>query len=366
MKKIAIITTELSKVLGHKKGGGGEVLLRNLIIELMNIDDVSLYVYFPFLNELTDEIKNSYPKINFIKYNSSPSSYNYIYELKKIFEKENFNKIINYNMVVPYETTILQSHSYIQKVNKTFILFRPIKKFILRHRLTIQKNAISRAEKDADYIAVSEVIKKDYCKNFNIPSEKIKVIHPGVFINKKNEIKKNEVITFAIVANSSINKGGHYLLTALGILNILGRNFKLQIIAPKCKKDILMQIIITVFNLRKKINAMPYQNDMTNFYNKADVLVLPSLNEAFGLVVLEAMERTKPCIVSSTAGCSEIIDANNGFIFNRNSFFDFVKKLDNAILLYKKDFDNFKKISDYARKTAENFSWHKFAKKVIE
>ncbi len=366
MKKIAIITTGLSKVLGSKKCGGGEVLLKNLILELINMKNISLYVYYPAIDDVTEDIKNNYPTINFSSYNKSPSYYQYINELQIEFEKEKFDKIINYNMVVPYETTMLQSHSYIHKLNKAFILFRPVKKFLLRHKLLMQKRAIKRAEIDSDYIAVSEIIKKDYVRNFNIPSEKIKVIYPGVNIKNLEKTEKKKVITFGIVANSSINKGGHYLLTVLGILSLSGFNFKLIMIAPKFKKDFLMQIIINIFNLRKKIEVLPYQNDMAYFYQNIDVLVLPSLNEAFGLVVLEAMERAKPCIVSSTAGSSEIINNKNGFIFNRSSFFDFIKKIRSVINLYNKDFNNFKNISEEARKTAENFSWDKFAVKVIE
>ncbi len=366
MKKIAIITTGLSKVLGSEKCGGGEVLLKNLIFELMNMPDISLYVYSPASNVLSEDIKNNYPKIHFENYNNSPFSFSYIDELKEKFKKENFDKIINYNMVLPYKTTMLQSHSYLHKLNKAFILFRPLKKYLIRHKITIQKRAFERASTDTDYIAVSDAIKQDYSKNFNIPSEKIKVIHPGVSVSSIKEISKRDDITFGIVANSSINKGGHYLLTALGILNFLRRNFNLLIIAPKFKKDILMQIIISIFNLSKKTEALPFQNNMNKFYEKIDVLVLPSLNEAFGLVVLEAMEKAKPCIVSSTAGSAEIINNKNGVVFNRKSFLDFIKKLDNIISLYNKNFDNYKKMSDEARKTAEHFSWHKFTEKVIE
>ena len=336
MKKIAIITTGLEKVLAGKKCGGGEVLLKNLIIELSKIQGISLSVFTPNQNEINEDIIKKYPDVNFRAYKEPPSSYRYIDELKEIFKNETFDKIINANMVVPYETTILQSHSYFHKLNKAFILFRPMKKYILRHKLTIQRNAFKRAKDDADYIAVSNIIKADYQKNFNIPQEKIKVIFPGVNITNFEEINKKSVLTFGIVANSSINKGGHYFLLALGILNFLRRNFKLHIIAPKFKKDILMQLIILIFGLKNKVEALPFQNEMTDFYNNIDVLVLPSLNEAFGLVTLEAMEKGIPPLVSSTAGSAELI---NG--------------------------DKFKNMSVSARKTAEQCTWNKFALKVI-
>ena len=365
MKKIAIITTGLEKVLAGKKCGGGEILLKNLIIELSKINDISLSVFTPFSNEIDESLTSKYPSVDFRSYNQSPSSYKYIDELKQIFKKENFDVIINSNMVVPYETTFLQSHSYLHKLNKAFILFRPVKKYLLRHKITIQKNAFLRAVNDSCYIAVSNIIKDDYRKNFNIPNEKIKVIFPGTAISDFEEIKQKNILTFGIVANSSINKGGHYLLFALGILNLLGRKFKLRIIAPKFKKDLLMRLIILLFGLKNKVEALPFQNNMADFYNNIDVLVLPSLNEAFGLVTLEAMAHGIPCLVSSTAGSAELINKDNGVVFNRNSFWDFIKKLNNFINLYNKNFEHFKMMSSASRQTAEKCSWKKFALKVI-
>ena len=366
MKKIAVITTGLSKVLADEKCGGGEILLKNLILNLIQIPDINLSVFTVDEKALTLELKAKYPQINFIIYNQSPSSYSYINELNKIFETEYFDKIINYNMVVPFKTAILQSHSYIYKLNKAFFLFRPIKNFILRHKLLIQRRAFERAKYDTNFIAVSQIIKDDYCKNFNIPSHKIKVIYPGVNTNTINEIKKKNVITFGIAANSSINKGGHYFLFALGVLNLLKFNFNLQIIAPKFKQDILMRFIINIFGFGKKVTPLPFQNNMSDFYNTIDFLILPSLNEAFGLVTLESMAHGKPCLVSSTAGCSEIITKDNGFIFNRNSFVDFIKKLIMIIKLYENDFNLYLKMSQTAKNTAKEYSWLNFAKKAVE
>lgn len=365
MKKIAIITTGLSKVLAGEKGGGGEIVLKNCILSLLKIPDIKLTIFTFDTNEVISEIKSNYPEIDFRQYYQSPGSYKYIDELKKIFENEVFDKIINFNMVVPYKTTILQSHSYLHKLNKVNILFRFIKKYILRNKIAIQTRAFKRASNDSDYIAVSQIIKDDYCKYLAIPQEKIKVIYPGVNIAPIKNIEKKETVTLSIVANSSINKGGHYFLIALGLLNLAGRKFKLNIIAPKFKKDLLMQLIILIFGLSKKVKAFPYQNDMTNFYNETDILVVPSLNEAFGLVTIEAMSYSIPCLVSSNAGSSEIINSNNGVIFNRKSFYDFIKKLNYFINLYNNDFEKFKNISYAARKTAENYSWSKFVVQVI-
>ena len=63
-----------------------------------------------------------------------------------------------------------------------------------------------------------------------------------------------------------------------------------------------------------------------------DVVVLPSLNEAFGLVFIEAISLGTPVIVSSQFGSLAFIDNDEydieRFTFNPKSKTDLVKKLE--------------------------------------
>lgn len=58
------------------------------------------------------------------------------------------------------------------------------------------------------------------------------------------------------------------------------------------------------------------QNTLPNFYKIADIFILPSYEETWGLVVIEALAAGLPVIVSKLAGSSEIIDKNRGMILN--------------------------------------------------
>ena len=56
--------------------------------------------------------------------------------------------------------------------------------------------------------------------------------------------------------------------------------------------------------------------ELSGYYQKMDVFVLPSLIEAWGLVVEEALNNGLPVIVSDRVGCAEeIIDESNGIVF---------------------------------------------------
>lgn len=72
-------------------------------------------------------------------------------------------------------------------------------------------------------------------------------------------------------------------------------------------------------------------NDMVAFYKSMDVIVLPSLHEAFGLVFIEAMSLGTPVIVSSQFGALSFIQDQNdilsSFTFNPESSDELKEKL---------------------------------------
>jgi glycosyltransferase involved in cell wall biosynthesis len=86
----------------------------------------------------------------------------------------------------------------------------------------------------------------------------------------------------------------------------------------------------------------------------ADVFVLPSKSEPWGLVVNEAMICDLPVIVSDRAGCSiDLVENNkNGFIFQTESIEDLSQKLLN--FMDKKV--NYEEMSQNSKKIIQNYS----------
>jgi len=88
----------------------------------------------------------------------------------------------------------------------------------------------------------------------------------------------------------------------------------------------------------KYIEAMPYEK-MRDLYISQDILVLPSYNEAIGMVVPEAMACGIPTITSDTVGSNTYVkDGETGLVFKTGDAEDLAKsliKMANNIVLNK-------------------------------
>ena len=66
---------------------------------------------------------------------------------------------------------------------------------------------------------------------------------------------------------------------------------------------------------KKLIKHYPFSEDVRNFIQFSDCVVLPSLREGLSKILLEAMSMSKPIIATNVPGCKElIIDGQNGFL----------------------------------------------------
>lgn len=68
-----------------------------------------------------------------------------------------------------------------------------------------------------------------------------------------------------------------------------------------------IQGLIEDSGMKAHIHLLGYRQDLAALYTSMDVLVVPSLNEPFGRVVIEAMMAGVPCIGADSGGIPEII-----------------------------------------------------------
>jgi glycosyltransferase involved in cell wall biosynthesis len=97
-------------------------------------------------------------------------------------------------------------------------------------------------------------------------------------------------------------------------LKLLPENFILEIVGKGSYKP----KIVKLANDLGVVNRIKFYQDLSRKelierYAKADVLVLLSKHEAYGIVVAEALASKTPCIVANTSALSEWIDGKNVF-----------------------------------------------------
>ena len=73
------------------------------------------------------------------------------------------------------------------------------------------------------------------------------------------------------------------------------------------------------------------RNDVENIIPAADLLVLPSFSESFGLVLIEALACGKPVIGSDVGGITEIINDDVGLLINPNKVSSIARAIDKLI-----------------------------------
>ncbi|MEK7544777.1 MAG: glycosyltransferase family 4 protein [Patescibacteria group bacterium] len=193
----------------------------------------------------------------------------------------------------------------------------PLKNFIKKKLIKNIAHLIAISEKNRDLLE----------KNYPTLKDKTSVIANGIDLEKfefqlasftkenhaeirKNIFKVSEKTPVIItVAELHPRKGLLYLLEAAKKIQEKNTDFKIIIVGSGPQKKVLEKKIQKL-GLEREISLLGYQHNIPHLLAASDMFVLPSLNEAFGLVLLEAMAAKLPIIATKNGGIPEIITNN--------------------------------------------------------
>jgi glycosyltransferase involved in cell wall biosynthesis len=166
-------------------------------------------------------------------------------------------------------------------------------------------------------IANSYSTKRSLLKNAPwLNPDKIHVIYNGINPNPyldpienglKTELrihKNHKIIGF--VGQLDERKGLDYLLSSFKRISLEDSTAHLCLIG-KGPLEGEINAFRSQNNLKNKIHLLGFRNDIVNIMKSIDILVLPSLWEGFGIVLIEAMAAAKPAIVTDTSSMPEIV-----------------------------------------------------------
>ena len=236
------------------------------------------------------------------------------------------------------------------------------------YNFIIGKEIIRNAEA---CIAIS-VIEKAHFKAYGIGADKISFIPNGI---NCDDFKAGDENAF----RNKYNVGGHPFVLFMGRLNhikgpdLLLRAFcgareglegyHLVFAGPDGGMRAELQNMATQFSLRDRVHFVGYLGgeDKAAAYQEAELLVIPSRQEAMSIVVLEAGISGKPALITDQCGFNDIAVVNGGVIVPASV--EGIQKGLNEIL---KDAEKWRSMGRNLKKYVEdNFTWKIAAEKYI-
>jgi len=146
--------------------------------------------------------------------------------------------------------------------------------------------------------------------------EQISVVYPGLPapVPSTPRIRKREELTFLFVGRDFERKNGDLVIRAFREVHALYPLTRLWLISQPI--DGRMIVSDGIFHR----HFVPHEELLTTIFPKADVLLLPSRSEGFGLALVEAMAQSLCIIASDVGAIPEIVrDGMNGFLVNADS-----------------------------------------------
>ncbi|NOV00121.1 1,4-alpha-glucan branching protein domain-containing protein [Paenibacillus planticolens] len=160
----------------------------------------------------------------------------------------------------------------------------------------------------------SSYMKDEVVRIFSLPADKVAVHPNGIQLppssgkaasKRPHELMKQDKVIFYI-GRLVFEKGIHTLIGAMPNILSLVPHAKL-VIAGSGPMEAELRTQAAHLGDRVLFTGFIDDNYRVQLYQSADVCVIPSLYEPFGIVALEAMAYRKPIVLSDTGGLAEII-----------------------------------------------------------
>lgn len=220
----------------------------------------------------------------------------------------------------------------------------------------------------------SEEMKKGYVEHYGLNPEKIKVMPNWINLERFQPTAghpqgdHNRVKTLLFVHWLSKRKGADMIVPIIKHLvsdfNSSIPDFKLLVVGDGPHKEKLLEEV-TENNLEKFIEivgSIPNQ-EIINYYNKTDIFIMPSMEEGFPHVLLEAMACGVPYVASDVGAVREMSpETAQRFLVKPGDVEMFAHKIE-TLFSDEKIYEDFKK--EELQKVKE-YSLDKVVKKFLE
>lgn len=234
------------------------------------------------------------------------------------------------------------------------------------HNLNYQdgwlKNFIKKTvSSEQDYYVACSTAVSDYMRVVYKIKNEITIIHNGIDLNRFTNLSPavwQEPLKFLMVGRLVKQKGQMVVLAALNHL----KNYPWQLIivgAGVEKKN--LQKFVMKNKMLDRVTFVEPLVQVEKYFSHADVLLMPSIWEGLGVVVMEAMASGRLALVSNVGGMVEIVkNKETGYLAEPKNVLDWEKKI--KIIIENKE--ESKRMTKNAKQYAkENFGIEKMVEK---
>mgnify|MGYP001404825185 CR=1 FL=1 len=240
-------------------------------------------------------------------------------------------------------------------------------------RLAVEKRVMD----SADAVVVSTALEKeDLVQLYQARPHNVHVIPAGVDLEMfrpmdqtraRQALGLSETRVILYVGRLEPLKGVDLLINAVPLLGDLG-DTRLMVVGGQPGKDKelrRLKVLTSRLGIQKRVTftGAVKQAELPNYYNAADVFVLPSYYESFGLVALEAMACGTPVVVSRVGGLKTFVrDGETGYLIPWRTPEPFAQRMD--VLLANPALR--KTMGKAARAKAQEMSWSVVADRMSD
>jgi glycogen synthase len=218
-------------------------------------------------------------------------------------------------------------------------------------------------------IAVSELTKNILVNNYGIPADKIRVVYNGIDettapsagqgLPRLRQLKQAGFKLVLFLGRVTLQKGPDYFIRAAK--RVLETNPKVYFIlsgAGDMEKSVMELAARLGVSDRMFFTGHLDGPERYEVYKVADLFVMPSVSEPFGITPLEAMKLGTPVLISKQSGVSEVVRHAL-----KADFWD-IDDMANKILSIVKYPDLGSTLSEHGAVEANKLTWNQAAEKV--
>lgn len=178
--------------------------------------------------------------------------------------------------------------------------------------------------KECDHIFSLTKKMYDFATNEGIDKSRIHLMPNGIDTSKikpkyKDQDENKTIPVIGTMGRFVHKKGFDIFLESLSSLKEEGLQFR-AIIGGMGEEEDYLKSIVAKHGLEHYVEFTGWVKEKSEFFSKIDIFVLPSREEPFGIILLEAMASNVPIIATRCNGPSEIIeDGEDGILIDIDS-----------------------------------------------